>query len=374
MDLSDATVKKVKDSFENAQLSALFQKMTHFALLQSGINTSSTFSLIPFVSNENYLSLVQEPYNEFLQKGNEKALELYQKLFAEQYSIVDNKVLSVKVKAYAKSISGISEYERYQVQNLDTDSPEEVISDTEIEVKKGKVRIAEDTNTNNLVFATAPSNLEGKVMAMFVDKIKESGRKLLVVFNEIEGRKANSAGNNSAFRDMGQYSFGIVTKKKSTPTKPVSQKEIEKLVKEKNISEEAANKILAGKNIDKGAMLTDDTLDDNKVLIDEMIENLINKKAEGYDLVFDVNGYGQYMAGYNEYSPLTPKTGVPKVQPDFTASAPETFNYLSQKLFENFGYINPNYLSTLEGKRIVQSRQPVTDDEIYDLKKSCKLA
>jgi hypothetical protein len=374
MDLSDATVKKVKDSFENAQLSALFQKMTHFALLQSGINTSSTFSLIPFVSNENYLSLVQEPYNEFLQKGNEKALELYQKLFAEQYSIVDNKVLSVKVKAYAKSISGISEYERYQVQNLDTDSPEEVISDTEIEVKKGKVRIAEDTNTNNLVFATAPSNLEGKVMAMFVDKIKESGRKLLVVFNEIEGRKANSAGNNSAFRDMGQYSFGIVTKKKSTPTKPVSQKEVEKLVKEKNISEEAANKILAGKNIDKGAMLTDDTLDDNKVLIDEMIENLINKKAEGYDLVFDVNGYGQYMAGYNEYSPLTPKTGVPKVQPDFAASAPETFNYLSQKLFENFGYINPNYLSTLEGKRIVQSRQPVTDDEIYDLKKSCKLA
>ena len=73
------------------------------------------------------------------------------------------------------------------------------------------------------------------------------------------------------------------------------------------------------------------------------------------------------MAGYNEYFPF-------KSKPDFEASAPETFNYLSQQLFEKFGYINPNYLKTLEGRRIVQSRQPVTDDEIFDLKKSCKLA
>lgn len=114
-------------------------------------------------------------------------------------------------------------------------------------------------------------------------------------------------------------------------------------------------------------MFTDETLEQNKEMIDGMINELSAKKAEGYKLLFDGKGYGQYMAGYNEYSPL-------KGKPDFEAPAPETFNYLSQQLFEKFGYINPNYLETLEGRRIVQSRQPVTDDEIFDLKKSCKLA
>jgi hypothetical protein len=103
-------------------------------------------------------------------------------------------------------------------------------------------------------------------------------------------------------------------------------------------------------------------------MIDEMIKGLAAKQAEGYELIFDFRGYGQYMAGHNEY--VENKEG----KPDFDASAPETFNYLSQQLFENFGYLNPNYLKTLEGRRIVQSRQPVTDEEIFDLKKSCKLA
>ena len=523
-ELSDATVKKVKDSFKNAQLSALFQKMTHFALLQSGIDTASTFSLIPFVSNESYLNLVKEPYEKFLADKDTKALKLYDILFAEQYSEEKNKVLKVKVKAFAKSIDGISPYSRYEPVYIDVDAPnaetelpvevatmaEEIYSDlgnktqsenveipglgnlkdvkydpktfwTEVipeakawfgdkiiiayrgkktntflqnyrgklsgepaltignpfdfadetgtrkeqgvkstkkfiewmitgnnfgnsnateeyrqaiieDIKNGKlknrpiiyyqekgyathataidylinkydwskpttsttefqgykggfedkVRLAKDNLTNTIHFTATNNDLTENVMKAFASALAQSSDKQLVVFNEIDGRTKTAQGTNSVYRVMGEYAYGIITKKGAMPTTP------------------------AGKQ-NKTLMFTDETLEQNKEMIDGMINELSAKKAEGYKLLFDGKGYGQYMAGYNEYSPL-------KGKPDFEAPAPETFNYLSQQLFEKFGYINPNYLETLEGRRIVQSRQPVTDDEIFDLKKSCKLA
>jgi hypothetical protein len=194
-----------------------------------------------------------------------------------------------------------------------------------------------------MFFPSGVSMLTEATMKEFAEALRSTGKKQLVVFNEIDGRTKNAQGNNSVYRAMGDMSYGIVTKKGSMPTRPDGKQ-------------------------DKRAMFTDETLEENKTMIDEMIKGLAAKQAEGYELIFDLNGYGQYMAGYNEYAP----TG--KDKPDFDASAPETFNYLSQQLFENFGYLNPNYLKTLEGRRIVQSRQPVTDDEIFDLKKSCKLA
>jgi len=207
-----------------------------------------------------------------------------------------------------------------------------------------KVKIGKDSLTNTLMFfPSGVTMLTEATMKEFAEVIRSTGKKQLVVFNEIDGRTKNVQGNNSAYRAMGDMAYGIVTKKGSMPTKPDGK-------------------------LDKPAMFTDETLDDNKVMIDEMIKGLAAKQAEGYELVFDFRGYGQYMAGYNEYAEN--KEG----KPDFDASAPETFNYLSQQLFENFGYLNPNYLKTLEGRRIVQSRQPVTDEEIFDLKKSCKLA
>jgi hypothetical protein len=340
-ELSDATVRKVKDSFENALLSNLFQKMTHFALLQSGIDTASTFSLVPFVSNESYLNLVKEPYEQFLADSNTEPLDLYDKLFEAQYSEEGNKALKVKVKAFAKSIYGITPYERYVKENVYTPDEETV------EVKAfDKVKIEKDNLTNSLVFSPSDVKmLTEATMKEFAEAMRSTGKKQLIVFNEIDSsvKVRTSQGNNSVYRELGDMTYGIVTKKGTMPTKPDGKP-------------------------NKEAMFTDKTLDDNKVMIDEMIKGLAGKQAEGYELIFDLNGYGQYMAGYNEYAP----TG--KGKPDFDASAPETFNYLSQQLFENFGYLNPNYLKTLEGRRIVQSRQPVTDDEIFDLKKSCKLA
>ena len=451
-ELSDASVKKVKDSFKNAQLSALFQKMTHFALLQSGIDTASTFSLIPFVSNESYLNLVKEPYEKFLADEDTKALELYDELFEEQYSEEKNKVFKVKVKAYAKSIQGISPYSKYEPVYIDIDAPNmgtelptevamtlkeyadkysarfinvnEVLRKDYIEyyndrvkdliegrlkyamfatedlnnrqylpfinklkengfiqvegmphifskaginpieeyakqaefivtttptsssgtrsIEVDKVRLAKDKLTNTVHFTATNNDLTENVMRAFTSVLAQSRDKQLVVFNEIDGRTKNVQGTNSVYRVMGEYAYGIITKKGAMPTTP------------------------AGKQ-NKTLMFTDETLEQNKEMIDGMINELSAKKAEGYELLFDGKGYGQYMAGYNEYSPL-------KGKPDFEPSAPETFNYLSQQLFEKFGYINPNYLKTLEGRRIVQSRQPVTDDEIFDLKKSCKLA
>ena len=347
-ELADPTVRKVKDSFENALLSNLFQKMTHFALLQSGIDTGSTFSLVPFVSNESYLNLVKEPYEQFLADTDTRPLDLYDVLFESQYSEENNKALKVKVKAFAKSIYGVTPYQRYtrEYMYLGDDESIELTQQGRVDtsIAFDKVKIGKDNLTNTLMFfPSGVSMLTEATMKEFAEAIISTGKKQIVVFNEIDGRTKNVQGNNSAYRAMGDISYGIVTKKGPMPTKPDGKQ-------------------------DKRAMFTDETLDDNKTIIDEMIKGLVAKQAEGYELIFDFRGYGQYMAGYNEYAEN--KEG----KPDFDASAPETFNYLSQQLFENFGYLNPNYLKTLEGRRIVQSRQPVTDDEIFDLKKSCKLA
>ena len=114
------------------------------------------------------------------------------------------------------------------------------------------------------------------------------------------------------------------------------------------------------KPADSKNKMTDETYDENIKLIDE---DLNRWETSDKVLIFDEMGYGQYMIGVDEM------TGQ-KVGP---ATAPRTFQYLSAKLLEKFGFINPNYLSTPAGVAEVQKYQDVTDAELIEQKKVCKL-
>jgi len=109
-----------------------------------------------------------------------------------------------------------------------------------------------------------------------------------------------------------------------------------------------------------------------KKLIDESIERVKKLRDEkGITPVFNKAGYGQYMIGADDTTGkmFTDKNGNKIGQ----AVAPETFKYLSTRLLEEFGYINPNFVKEAEGvKEIVRVvNQPITDEQYSDLMNKC---
>jgi hypothetical protein len=95
------------------------------------------------------------------------------------------------------------------------------------------------------------------------------------------------------------------------------------------------------------------------------------RDVKGLSPVFNKSGYGQYMIGADETTGkmFVDKSGNKIGEP----VAPETFKYLSRRLLEEFGYINPNFVKEAEGiKEVVRvAKQPITDEEYFDLMNKC---
>lgn len=87
-----------------------------------------------------------------------------------------------------------------------------------------------------------------------------------------------------------------------------------------------------------------------KKAFDVEIGLMLQLVAKDKDLVFDSSGYATSMMKMN------PKTKQPY--------APKTFNYISEQLYSNFGYINPGFTDSKEGLAIVQKNQPISDNQI----------
>lgn len=161
----------------------------------------------------------------------------------------------------------------------------------------------------------------------------------LILYNETSDGKGGTAGTNTVWRSLGTNSVGLPTKKGTRPAQ--------------------------GDKINLSDALTDETLAENKQLIDQAIANIKTEMAKpNRFIVFDQYGYGQYMIGYPENKPLLKNA-------KFTPVAKQTFLYLSEQLFRNFGYVNPHYLEFAEGRQVVQKYQPVSDDDLIEQNKIC---
>ena len=95
--------------------------------------------------------------------------------------------------------------------------------------------------------------------------------------------------------------------------------------------------------------MTDENLDENAPLIDNMIQNIKNLISDDNSIALDKNGYFQ-----NNF-----------------LKNPKTFVYLSKKLFELDGYINPNSILSGSLRAVMQKDEPITDQEINELKNKC---
>lgn len=106
------------------------------------------------------------------------------------------------------------------------------------------------------------------------------------------------------------------------------------------------------------AHVSDSTLDANKIAIDKVITTLKDYQKDGKALKFNPDGYGQALIGADDLTGDNLNYS--------RALAPETFIYLSQQLFENFGFVNKNFLKTSGGIEAVQKTQPITDEMVKD--------
>jgi hypothetical protein len=92
-----------------------------------------------------------------------------------------------------------------------------------------------------------------------------------------------------------------------------------------------------------------------KANIDAALDGL-EEISKTKKLAFNSEGYGQYL-----------------LKPDKNGKYPgiKNFLYLSEQLFERFGYINPGYHMTKTGKMVIQRTQPITDEMVRDFMKHC---
>jgi hypothetical protein len=96
--------------------------------------------------------------------------------------------------------------------------------------------------------------------------------------------------------------------------------------------------------------------------IDSKIEYIQDKmETDNLKVAFNTNGYGSYMVE---------NISIGKAEPRKLATG--VFQYLSMKLFDNFNYINPNFIADYNrtGREYVQKLQPVSDAQVREFLKN----
>ena len=131
-------------------------------------------------------------------------------------------------------------------------------------------------------------------------------------------------------------------------------------------TEEARSVVAEGAPKTVGPVINGATIDPKvKQAIDDTIKSMKEYQANGFELSFPATGFGQYMIGADDLTGEL-KPGAPVV-------AQATFVYLSEQLYKNFKYVNPNFDKALYGEKLdmTQEDTPVSDDEVRDALSFC---
>jgi len=330
--LQDDTVKKVEDPVENARISAFFKNMSIIAFLQSGMNTSSALSLTRIVPQDSYVRIMEQPVKEIIDhlesdksknfKKGQPLLERYYELFLRENN----------VKSRSKRIRG---------KNYMTDFN---IAASNRVIKTGKLEGAVPTLPIRLPLQSIGTDLNTyaseNITAAEANRLVTDNPGKTYIYNfAIDNQHNATVGDRNFYGTNAPNAVGMPTRLRYTGI----------------TGRPFADRIKDG---------PDGKIDPRiKAEIDAAIQSLLEQKNNGQELVFNIRGYGQYMIGGSDVTIMEPKGSPPAMQ---------TFLYLSKQLFDNFGFLNPNYLRTKPGRVEVQSSQPVTDQMVRDLMSKCR--
>lgn len=344
-ELADPTKIKLTNvtAKEKERVTQFFDKLATFAFLQAGMNTTGIFSLVRIVPQEKITALMSTYSANFVNNMNPLTLQRYYKKFVEisankstrsrfrNYTINEYNPAADKALLTKRNASGQLLYNTMEKINglISSGTPTE--------------RLTTDNSGNKIYFAKEGLTAEGKNITTLTQSeaniLVESNPKVAFVMNGTTG-PIGGANKGEAALINSRAKFGNVI---PLPTR-------------NSFGISATSKISDNGSINP----------ELKVQIDAAIQSMIDFKNQGYELAFPATGFGQYMIGVNE------ETG--ELNPNITPIARATFVYLSQQLYDNFKYVNPNFVEALYKQTkidVTQLEAPVTDAEIADALSFC---
>ena len=336
LNLSNPTVSKVPNAEDNKMISEFFSKMPMVGFLQAGLSMKNKFNINRMMPQDTFLRFMEKPMKEYTEKLNPVALDAFYKKFMEQNDKQLRGKTRVRFKdyyipefnlnsSYAKSKKGETQYDasRFKKEKkfgdliYKDDATGTMIYDSRmLKTEENAKNLAEENPDSVFVFNDA-----------FLQRAYDQSTLLDTLF------KGLAVPNKAGLPTYKYYKVGAQDK--------ITDSELDS----SNPSENMRNKI------------------------DEAIEILKQRSAEGKTLVFSRTGYGLEMNNFPLM--LLAKSGQGAKTYPFSTEARETFLYLSEQLYKNFGYVNPGYQKLEQGIEVLQEYQDITDEEVLELMSKC---
>lgn len=281
---------------ENQRLSELFSRMPVVAFLQSGLTTTGPFSLTRLVPAGKVMDYLSGAVADYVNKIDITGLEAFYSKFK---TLNGNYTLSKRYKDYTK----------------------------------GSIPILASRTKMTAVYGS--TQVEGAVTIYGVSPF----------YGLYDTSKLNISSANKTAKAFPNrvFVYELATIETNPPVGSSGYFSPEKS-KADNVVGIPTRLRFSNKETDS---LTDETLNENMLAIEKAIQQL-KIQAKTKKLTFSDTGYGQNLIGLKE-------DGITPVSKERPMPAPMTFMYLSQRLFQEFGYVNPNY----QGQRLVDTVTPI---------------
>lgn len=334
-ELANQNVVKVDNPQDNLFISQFFGMMYKVAILQSGFNTKSTYSLLRLVPEETYLTIMKEASKKHVNllnkfKNKPEALKPYfdnfYRLFIQQNAMGRSNE-RIRFKDYLSPIKPLDLVNRHQR-----------ITNLSVVKSVGDILLYspyhESFKTKQTINGVEVEQTDSEKLAAF----QEANPNYIFVYNSAQDVNNPKSG-------YGDYMFATTNQSNKHPL--ITMK---KFTGHTQSPEESLF-------LDKEGEADPEFVQ----IVEDIISQLIDYKSRGYKLVFNELGYGGYMVGIDR------NTG--QLKAGGSQLAPENFLYLSKRLKEEFGYTNPGYkVEVTEPTRVSK----LTNEEVEELIKKCR--
>lgn len=362
LELSDPGKIKLNTTsqVEKQRVADFFNRLTIYAFLQSGMNTKGMYSLIRLVPQQKFTDLMTLYGSKFLDDMNMVTLEKYWNKFLKVNS--DRKTRT-RMRDY--SINNYNPAEDKALQNRPILKERPAAPAIEFTTDKYGNKIFDGSSIKGISTAG--------------QAIKENPDVVFAI-NGVAKRPDGTMNTNGADTKEAALFGAKLGNVVGLPVRNMfKQSEEAKMTKADILPDgqqptEGVNGVASTGKTETG--------DDSKTIrpinstvinpalkeqIDSAISTLKDYQAQGKTIAFPKAGFGQYMIGADD---LTGELKDDKIVP----IAPQAFVYLSQQLWENFKYVNPNFdkaLGFTSKPNVLQANAEVTDQEVLDALSFC---
>jgi len=352
--LADPRIMKVEDPFENARISKIFAAFPFFAFFQAGQGSKNRYSLSRLISTKVYSEMLSEASalaikkldasKDFIDTYKTKFNNLYAKEKSNEFGLEEEEVEAKLFTALYMKDYSLGESD----ENLEAPLPKAAsMGSSYYDPNVNLYDIHPAAKSETLVkYITSKSKANNNLVFAFDDSLQPYSTKYLPVNT---GARKNGYNGTTLFGSMlakselsKEQAVGLITKPVAVVMGP------EELFRDSDPQQHANNIKRIDAWIEKLKSLRDD-----------------EKKT----IIFNLKGHGQAFLGYgrNEFTDHAES----KITKDPVAL--DSFVYLSERLYKEFGYINPMY-KTVNKKsysETVLSSQPITDEMVKEKLRQC---